>query len=120
MKLIEISLDQLKPYKNNPRKNEEAIEGVAESIKEFGFKVPIIINNLEDKEIIAGHTRYKAGQKLGLDKVPCIVADDLTEEQVRAFRLADNKVAEKSEWDFEMLDEELKQILNIDMRSIWI
>ena len=117
MIIQDILLSELKPYANNPRNNEQAIDGVAESIKQFGFKVPIIIDNLTNKEIIAGHTRYKASQKLGLERVPCIVADDLTEEQVRAFRLADNKVAEKSEWNFDLLDEELKSILNIDMEA---
>lgn len=81
---------------------------MAASIKEFGFKVPIVVD--KDNVIIAGHTRLKAAQKLGLEEVPVIVADDLTPEQVRAFRLADNKVGEIAEWDFEKLEEELKHI----------
>lgn len=101
------------PYINNPRFNDEAVEYVANSIKEFGFKVPIIID--KHNEIIAGHTRLKASQQLGLNEVPVIVADDLTDEQVRAFRLADNKVTELSEWNTELLKSELLTIDGIDM-----
>ena len=112
MEIINKKIEEIKPYANNPRFNDEAVEYVANSIKEFGFKVPIIID--KNNEIIAGHTRYKASLELGLDEVPCIVADDLNEEQVKAFRLADNKVSEKSEWNFELLFEELQNI-NMDM-----
>ena len=91
MQIVYKKIEELKPYKNNPRKNDEAVPYVAESIKQFGFKVPIIIDN--NNEIIAGHTRYKASIKLEMKEVPCIIADDLTEEQIKAFRLADNKVA---------------------------
>ena len=107
---IELNLKDIKPYENNPRNNDEAVEPVAESIKEFGFKVPIIID--KNNVIVAGHTRYKAAKKLKLDKVPCIKADDLTEEQIRAFRLADNKVSEIAKWDKGLLGFEL---LNIDL-----
>lgn len=113
MNIVEITLEELRPYENNPRNNDEAVEPVANSIKEFGFKVPIVID--KDNVIIAGHTRYKAAKKLGLEKVPCIIADDLTEEQIRAFRLADNKVSEIATWDIELLDIELDNILDIDM-----
>lgn len=109
-------LAEIKPYERNPRKNDEAVKYVAESIKQFGFKVPIVID--KDGIIVAGHTRYKAAKKLGLTEVPCVVADDLTDEQVKAFRLADNKVAEKAEWDFDLLDIELDGILDIDMESL--
>lgn len=114
MKITEFKINDLKEYENNPRNNENAIDAVAASIKEFGFKVPIVI----DKEniIIAGHTRLCAAKKLGLETVPCIVADDLTPEQVKAFRLADNKVSELSAWDFLKLDEELNEI-TIDMEQ---
>ena len=115
MKIIELTLDQLKPYEKNPRRNDHAVKYVAQSIKEFGFKVPIIID--KDNVIVAGHTRYKAAKKLGMEKVPCIIADDLTEEQVKAFRLADNKVSEVAEWDFNLLGEELEGIFNIEMDS---
>ena len=115
MQIVNRSIGSIMPYEKNPRKNDDAVKYVAESIKQFGFKVPIVIDS--DGIIVAGHTRYKAAKKLKLQEVPCIVADDLTEEQVKAFRLADNKVAEKAEWDFDLLDEELGDILDIDMES---
>lgn len=99
---------ELFEYENNPRNNDAAIDAVANSIKEFGFKVPIVIT--KDNVIIAGHTRLKASIKLGLDEVPCIVADDLSEEQIKAFRLADNKTAELATWDFTKLESELASI----------
>lgn len=114
MEIKQIRLKHLKEYENNPRQNDEAVDKVAESIKKFGFKVPIIVDN--DLEIIAGHTRKKAALKLGLDEVPVIVADDLNDEQIKAFRLADNKVAEFSEWDMELLMSELEEI-EIDMEN---
>ena len=113
MEIIYKNIDELIPYENNPRLNDEAVEYVKNSIKEFGFKVPIVID--KDNVIIAGHTRIKASKELGIKDIPCIIADDLTEEQVKAFRLADNKVAEKSMWDYTKLDEELESILDIDM-----
>lgn len=113
MEIIYKNIDELIPYENNPRLNDEAVEYVKNSIKEFGFKVPIVID--KDNVIIAGHTRIKASKELGIKDIPCIIADDLTEEQVKAFRLADNKVAEKSMWDYNKLDEELDSILDIDM-----
>ena len=99
---------ELKEYENNPRNNDAAIDAVANSIKEFGFKVPIVIT--KENVIIAGHTRLKASLKLGLATVPCIVADDLTEGQIKAFRLADNKTAELASWDFSKLESELASI----------
>lgn len=113
MNIIEKKITEIIPYEKNPRKNDEAVKYVAESIKQFGFKVPIVID--KNNVIVAGHTRYKASKKLGLKEVPCIVADDLTEEQIKAYRLADNKVAEQAEWDFDLLGEELSDILDIDM-----
>lgn len=114
MQIVYKKIEELKPYENNPRKNDEAVQYVKNSIKEFGFKVPIIID--EGGVIIAGHTRYKASMELGLNEVPCIIANDLNEEQIKAFRLADNKVSEKAEWDFELLQEEIAD-LNIDMEE---
>lgn len=96
------------PYENNPRKNEDAVEKVAMSIREYGFKQPIVID--EDNVVIAGHTRLKAAKVLGLDEVPVIVASDLTEEQVKAYRIADNKVSDFSIWDNKKLLEELEDI----------
>lgn len=113
MNIIEKNLKDIKPYEKNPRKNDSAVDSVANSIKEFGFKVPIVIDR--DNVIVCGHTRYKAAKKIGLKAVPCVVADDLTEEQIKAYRLADNKVSEKSEWDFDLLGEELNNIFDIDM-----
>ena len=113
MEIVNKKIDELKPYVNNPRFYDEAVEYVANSIKEFGFKVPIIID--KNNEIVAGHTRYKASLELGLKEVPCIVADDLNDEQIKAFRLVDNKVSEKASWNFDLLGEELDDILNIDM-----
>ena len=113
MNIIEKNLKDIKPYERNPRKNDNAVEYVANSIKEFGFQQPIVID--KNGVIVAGHTRYKASKKLGLEKVPCIIADDLTDEQIKAYRLADNKVSEKSEWDFDLLNNELSEILNINM-----
>ena len=114
MKIIELNIEELRPYEKNARKiPEEAVTAVANSIKEFGFKVPIVID--KDKVIIAGHTRLLASKKLGLEKVPCVIADDLTPKQVKAFRLADNKTSELSGWDFGELDLELEGLLDMDM-----
>lgn len=113
MNVIELNVDELIPYENNPRKNDAAVEKVALSISAFGFKVPIVID--KDKVIVTGHTRLKAAKKLGIKTVPCIMADDLTDEQIKAFRLADNKVAEFSEWDEEKLMKELEALGDIDM-----
>lgn len=106
-------LNEIKPYPNNPRNNDNAVEAVANSIKRFNFQNPIIVDS--DGVIVAGHTRYKAAKFLGLQKVPCIVADDLTDEQVKAFRLADNKVSEVAGWDFGKLEEELAGLACFDV-----
>ena len=103
---------ELVPYENNPRHNDEAVEYVANSIKEFGWKVPIVID--KNNVVVAGHTRLKAAEMLGIDDIPCIIADDLSEDQIKAYRLADNKVAEFAGWDFSALDFELDQI-ELDM-----
>ena len=113
MEIQERSLVDIRPYEKNPRRNDDAVKYVAESIKEFGFKVPIVIDR--DGVIVAGHTRYKAAKELGIEKVPCIVADDLTPKQIKAFRLADNKVAEKATWDFNLLNTELEDLFDFDM-----
>lgn len=113
MNIIEKKVKDLKPYEKNPRLNDDAVKYVAESISQFGFRVPIVIDN--DNNIVCGHTRWKACKKLKIDTVPCVVADDLTEEQIRAYRLADNRVAEKAEWDLALLDTELAEIETIDM-----
>ena len=108
MNIPQLPLGEIHPYKNNPRKNDKAVDAVAASIKQYGFLVPLVIS--ADHEIIAGHTRYKAAGRLGLKNVPCVIADELTEEQVRAFRLVDNKVGELAEWDVDLLPLELADI----------
>lgn len=107
------SIDEIKPYENNPRDNNDAVDAVANSIKEFGWQQPIVVDN--EGVIIAGHTRYKAAQKLGLKHVPVVVADNLTPDQVKAYRLADNKTAELADWNMDLLNDELDQIRDIDM-----
>jgi len=113
MQIIQKSIAELTPYENNPRNNDDAVQYVAESIKEFGFKVPIVID--KDGVIVAGHTRFKACLRLGIQEVPCIIADDLDEEQIKAFRLADNKVGEIATWNFEKLELEMQDLKFVDM-----
>lgn len=113
MKIINLKIDVLKPYDKNPRKNKDAVKYVAESIKEFGFKQPIVID--KNNVIVCGHTRLLAAKQLGLKEVPCILADDLTEEQINAYRLVDNKTNEFAEWDYELLNEELFNLPSLDM-----
>ena len=113
MQVVAKSIDDIKPYENNPRNNDDAVDAVANSIKEFGWQQPIVVDI--GGVIIAGHTRYKAAQKLGLKTVPVVVAKDLSEEQVKAYRLADNKSGELADWNFSQLNEELKGIDDLDM-----
>lgn len=108
MQVKDYKIEELQPYENNPRNNEQAVQYVAESISEFGFKVPIVID--KNKVIVCGHTRYLAAKQLGIKSVPCIMADDLTDEQIKSFRLADNKVSEFSSWNFALLEQELAEI----------
>lgn len=114
IQIVYKKLSEIKPYEKNPRKNDEAVEYVKNSIQQFGFKNPIVID--KDGVIVCGHTRYKASKELNFTEVPCIYADDLSPEQIKAFRLADNKVSEKAGWDFELLDSELIDI-DIDMEQ---
>ena len=114
MKVEYKKLKDLKPYENNPRNNENAVEYVKNSIQEFGFRVPLVVD--ANNVIVCGHTRYKAAQELGVKEIACVVADDLTEEQINAFRLADNKTQELAEWDWNKIGEELGAIEGIDMR----
>ena len=115
MNIVEKNIEEIIPYVNNPRKNDAAVDKVAASIKEFGFKVPVVISS--DNVIVTGHTRIKAAKKLGLESVPCIIADDLTDAQIKAFRLADNKVAEFSEWDLKKLDIEFEGLGEFDLEE---
>lgn len=115
LEIIYKNIKDLKPYSKNARKNDKAVKYVAKSIENFGFKVPVIID--KDNVIVCGHTRYKASKKLGYNEIPCIIADDLTEEQIKAFRLADNKVSEKADWDFDLLSDEINDIIDINMED---
>ena len=108
MNIIQMKIRNIKPYKNNPRKNDAAVQFVMKSIQEFGYLVPIVID--KNNEIVAGHTRYKALKKLGYQEVPCVVADELTDEQVKAFRIADNSVSDVAEWDLIKLTQEMAEI----------
>lgn len=113
MKIVMKKIKDITPYMNNPRKNDKAIDAVMHSIEEFGFKNPIIID--KDGVIISGHTRRLAAIKLGLREVPCIVGSHLTDAQVKAFRLADNRVSEIAVWDDDLLKEEMKNVLDMDL-----
>ena len=113
MEVVNIKVGDIIPYEDNPRKNDDAVQVVMNSIKEFGFKQPIVLD--ENHVIVVGHTRFKAAKKLGYKEVPCIIASDLTEEQISAYRLADNKTNEYAEWDMQLLSGELNAIMNIDM-----
>lgn len=113
MKIIYKLINDLTPYENNPRNNKDAIKYVAESIKEFGFKVPIVIDS--SNIIVAGHTRLLAAKSLKLKEVPCIIADDLNDKQIKAYRLADNKVSEFSDWDMDLLVKELDDLTDMDL-----
>ena len=114
-KIKMIEPDKLIPYEKNARKNNNAVDAVAESIKRFGFLKPIIVD--KDMVIISGHTRRLAAIKLGMETVPVQVAEDMTEEQAKAFRLADNRIAEIAEWDEEKLQEEIKKITGIELSA---
>lgn len=109
MKMVDIC--DLIPYEKNPRNNTKAVNQVAKSIETFGFKVPLVID--KNNVIVCGHTRYKALKKLNYTNVPCVIADDLTDDELKAFRLADNKVSEKASWDFELLEGELFDLENL-------
>lgn len=100
------------PYEKNPRLNDQAVDAVASSIREFGFKVPIVVDG--KGVVVSGHTRLKAAKALGLDEVPVIVADDLDDTKIKAFRLADNKVAELADWDESLLIKELEELTDLD------
>lgn len=119
MNVQQVKIEKVKPYDKNPRKNKAAVDYVANSIKEFGFQQPIVVD--KDMVVIAGHTRLKAAKKLKLKEVPVVIADNLTEEQVKAYCLADNKTAEKAEWDFDLLTDELLSLqeLDFDMEQFW-
>lgn len=113
--IVEKATGELIPYENNARDNDGAVDAVAKSIAEFGFQVPIIIDS--GNVIVAGHTRLKAAQKLGLEKVPCLIADDLTAEEIKAFRLIENKTNELADWDNQALNVELSELTDFNMQE---
>ena len=108
MELVNKDIMELKPYPNNPRKSMATTSKVKKSIKEFGFKQPIVLD--KDNVIIVGHSRFYAAKELGLKKVPCVVAVDLNPTQIRAYRIADNRISQDAEWDVDLLTVELKQL----------
>lgn len=113
--IVYVKLSDIKPYKNNAKKHsKEQVEKLAKSIKEFGFKSVVVLD--KNNEVIAGHGRCYAAKKAGLKEIPCIYADDLTDEQIKAYRLIDNKLNE-SDWDKDILDSELDNIFDIDMEG---
>jgi hypothetical protein len=117
MKPKMVKLTDIKPYWRNPRDNEKAIQAVKQSIKEFGFNQPLILD--ADNVIIAGHTRFKALQELGVKEIPCIIKVDLSAQQAKAYRIADNKTSEMAEWDMSKLIPELREIEAIDSMEIY-
>ena len=118
--LKQIPIDHLVPYAKNPRKITKAVSLVAESIKSFGFNVPITINNMIDKIIVSGHTRYEAAKKLGMENVPYIELNHLSDMDIRKYRLADNRVSDESEWDKNLLRNELAELeLNSKLDAEW-
>ena len=116
MKIVMMPPEELIPYERNPRRNEKAVAAVMQSIREFGFRVPIIVD--ANNVIVCGHTRRIAALRLKLPEVPVCVAADLTPEQTRAYRLADNRVAELSGWDEKLLREEIRRIQGIDLEGL--
>lgn len=115
MKVVSMPIGDVVPYDRNPRFNDAAVEAVANSIREFGWRQPIVVD--ADGVIIVGHTRFKAAQSLGLTEVPVLVAADLTPEQVQAYRLADNRTGELAEWDMDLLAGELDGLADLDMSA---
>lgn len=106
MKIVKLKLSEIKPYENNPRRNDQAVDAVAESILQCGYCAPIVVD--ENNVILAGHTRYKAVKKLGWNEVEVAVKSGLTDEQKRKYRLLDNKTNELAAWDFDLLSEEIE------------
>lgn len=117
MQIFELKIEEVVPYENNPRINEHAVQPVKNSIQEFGFKIPILVD--KNNVIITGHTRILAAKELGMSIIPAIRVEDLSEEQINAFRLADNKVAEYAYWNSEKLIEEIEQISSINMTELF-
>ena len=118
LEIIYKGIDEVIPYENTPRINDDAVSKVVASIKEFGFKNPIIVD--KDNVILAGHTRHRAAQELGLDQVPTIIIDDIDKDRARAFRIADNRTSDSAFWDVELLEEillELQEDTDMDLEE---
>ena len=109
MKIVTLNIAEIKPYVNNPRKNDKAVAVVAKSIEQYGFQQPIVVD--KNSVIVAGHTRYRAARQLGLKEVPVVVADNLSQEQINAYRIMDNRSNENAHWDDSLLYTELKTLL---------
>lgn len=118
MKVIDVKIEDVKPYENNPRKNDSAVGAVAESIKQFGFLQPLVLD--KENVITVGHTRYKAAQLLGLKKVPAVYADELSEDQIKAYRLLDNRLNEIAVWDIPSLKVELEDLPEFDFSDFGV
>lgn len=118
MKIVDVKIDDVKPYENNPRKNDNAVSSVAESIRQFGFLQPLVLD--PDNTIVVGHTRYKAARELGLETVPAVYADDLSESQIKAYRLLDNRLNEIAVWDIPSLRVELDDLPDFDFSDFGI
>ena len=113
MKIEIADINSITPYENNPRKlSDKAIETVAMSLKEYGFRQPIVVD--KDRIIVVGHTRFRASKKIGLKEVPITIADNLTPEQINAYRIADNRTSQESEWDFSLLQQEFHNLLDLN------
>lgn len=117
MQPVMLKITEIKPYWRNPRNNDDAIEAVKQSIRDYGFNSPIVLD--KDHVIITGHTRYKALQELGVTDIPCIIKDDLTPQQVKEYRIADNKTSELSSWDMDKLIPELREIEEIEDMNVY-
>ena len=114
---VEIAVNDIKPYENNPRNNSKAIPVVAESIRKFGMRQPLVLD--QENVIIIGHTRYCAAKYLGMKTVPCVIASDLTENQATALRLADNRLGELAQWDSELLSAEVAELAGSGYEEIF-
>lgn len=115
MNVVMLSVEHVIPYANNPRNNDGAVDAVMNSIAEYGFKKPILVDR--EHVIVAGHTRLMAARRLGLKEVPCVVMTDLDDARIKAFRLADNRTSEFSDWDNDLLKEEMKKAADFDFSA---
>ncbi len=113
MKIVNININEIKPYSKNPRVIDDAVEYVKKSIEKFGFKNPIILD--KNKEIVCGHVRYEAAKQLNLINIPCIIENNLTSKQIKAFRIAENKTSEMARWNFDLLLDEMNLLSEFDM-----